>query len=86
MMRMRPIVLLAALPLLLSACYMQAQPWLEAADVYRTSESAYPPLPEDAYVQLTTGDLDVAYEEIAIAVVWPPWNRDQRRGIFEGST
>lgn len=25
----------------------------------------------------------MAYEEIAIVVVWPPWNRDQRRGIFE---
>ena len=35
------------------------------------SDASYPALPGDARVEVTTGDLDVPYEELAVVVVRP---------------
>ena len=34
------------------------------------SEKVYPPLPVEATIQLTTGDLTETYEELAVITVW----------------
>ena len=45
-----------------------------SGDVARLSEATYPSLPDDAPVEVTTGDIDVPYEELAVVVVRPtPW-------------
>ncbi len=42
-----------------------------STDVARLSDATYPALAEDLPVDVTTGDLDVPYEELAVVVARP---------------
>lgn len=75
--RLRSWLFVAALALLLiGGC-------ASSGDVARLSESAYPALPDDAPVEVTTGDLDGPYEELDVVVVRPtPWKIQTEAGTI----